>query len=1136
MTSAALVSHLGNRYQVIDQLGAGGMGAVYRVYDRLSGTRVALKRLLDSQHTTMISPISFADSLDVRLALTREFQTLASLRHPNIISVLDYGFDADGQPYYTMSLLENATSLRLSGEDRNAHEQISLIVQVLQALEYLHRRGILHRDLKPENVLVSADGQVRVLDFGLAILRGTPAQGDDSTAGTITYMAPEVLTGGIHTEASDLYAVGVMAFELLTGKHPFFAPSLSQLINNILHNEPDLLSLDPNSPITAVITKLLSKDPRERYGSAYEAVHALCSAASIAIPAESAAIRDSFLQAASFVGRDSEMETLHHALEAAMTRQGSLWLIGGESGVGKSRLLEELRVSALVKGALVLRGYAVLEGGLPYQLWRDLLRRLVLSTDLTPTEAAILQELVPDIAQLLEQTIPDAPPADASISAERLKQLVIDLFRRQTTPIVLILEDLHWLKDGLDIMQSLAALVPELPLLILASYRDEERPDFPQFFPEAQVMTLKRLSREDIARLSEAMLGQTESEMLDLLQRETEGNTFFLVEVIRALAEEAGRLDGIMQMTLPRSMFIGGVRRIVQRRLDRIPAEMQPLLKLAAVSGRVLDLDLLRDAANGNPLMQAQTDDFETWLTTCVNAAVLEVQENEWRFAHDRLRDGLIHQFTPAERQLLHQYIATSIEKLYPNDPKQAARLAYHYSIIGDGKKEFFYTYQAGVQTFEQNNYPQTVVYMRHALRLITSDDPEANGMRIEALTTLAHALEFMNAFEEAEKHLTQAQQLADRLADPSHSWHVYLVLASLNRKQFRYDVAVGHAQRALDYVQRLDPRSAENEAHVYYQLGTAGMSSTLISKEQALHFLEQGLVYARESNTITVNSALLNALAIFYYEHYHDDQRAKATYQEAIALAQTYELRLGEAIPLMNLAGIYYELGQYQEAIACSQRAAELFAQLSVRGYQIAASAQSALYLLELGDWEAAKPIIDETETLAALLNIHDWYPAHTLYCYLKGDYPTALTLLEKGYQRTLEHEKFDNYFQYLLMILTYVQLGRIESAHDFAHAYPVAKMIEKNPNDDYLPWYDHYRLLIDWHLDPTLDERVKWHEILMQTVERLSRKNILGLQMLKAQALFALTLYGEASFEEVLTLTRELVTTVNFRTERCF
>src|SRR5215831_12519163 len=142
---------IGNRYQIQDHIGKGGMGAVFLATDRLNGQSVALKRVLIP--TSQLRFSTFSKDADLFIALSQEFRLMASLRHPNIISVLDYGFDDERQPYYTMELLDNPQPPILAMMGQSNLAKIHLLIQVLQALSYLHRRGIIHRDLKPGNIL-----------------------------------------------------------------------------------------------------------------------------------------------------------------------------------------------------------------------------------------------------------------------------------------------------------------------------------------------------------------------------------------------------------------------------------------------------------------------------------------------------------------------------------------------------------------------------------------------------------------------------------------------------------------------------------------------------------------------------------------------------------------------------------------------------------------------------------------------------------------------------------------------------------------------------------------------------------------------------------------------------------------------
>ncbi|WP_224242620.1 ATP-binding protein [Hyalangium gracile] len=711
---------VGRRYQVLEVVGRGGMGTVYLARDRLAGV-VALKRLHRSvDEIAEDATRSFGSKTappEIAIGLADEFKVLTSLHHPHVISVLDYGFDDQARPYYTMDLLKGAQTITEAGKHQSHEVRVGLLAQVLQALAYMHRWGVIHRDLKPANVLV-VDGQVKVLDFGLAIARERlDGQG---TVGTPGFVAPELFEGHPASAASDLFSLGMIAYRLFAAPAPGRPAGLPPGFEE--------------SPLGQVLRKLSAPDPGERYRGAEEALAALTEATGHQIVTETSATRESFLQGARFVGRERELHKLEDVLDQALHGRGSAWLVGGESGVGKSRLLDEVRTLALVRGAVAVRGQGVTGGGSPYQEWRSVLRWLVLLAEPNDFEAGVLRPLVEDLETLLGRAVPAMVELDPEMTQARLFAVVEDLFRRVPQPTVLILEDLHWAHgESLRLLARIASLARTLPLLILASFRDDERPELPTELPMMEVLRLPRLGESAIAVLTESMIGAAgrSPQIVEMLRRETEGNPFFLVEVVRALADETGQLARIGSAPLPAKVFPGGVKQIVQRRLARLPPSARELLQLAAVIGRRLDPKVLSRCA---PTMR-----MDAFLSECASAAVLDFSEGQWRFAHDKLREGVIADLPARAEPLLHRQAAMAIEAVYPESPDWMVALAFHWGKAGDTAKEIHYAQKAGEQALAAYASREAIPHLERALALLAPTGADAQALAPEKRAQLAH-------------------------------------------------------------------------------------------------------------------------------------------------------------------------------------------------------------------------------------------------------------------------------------------------------------------------------------------------------------------------------------------------------------
>lgn len=980
---------INGRYELQNEIGSGGMGIVLQAKDRLTGQRIALKRVYLNPDQPFPQSISQNDAKEkLRMVLAKEFKILAGLRHPNIISVLDYGFDGEKQPFYTMSHLSESQTILEAGEGLSLDGKIDLIEQLLQGLAYLHRHGILHRDIKPENVLVT-DGVVRLLDFGLS----HKASDEETTGGSILYIAPEVAELEEISRAADLYSVGVLFYQLIVGQHPFGELD-AFFYDRLTEGEPDWAPVGKSW--RPLLKSLLAKAPVNRPQSANDVLSTIASTMERPTHQETVEIRESYLQAATFIGREAEMDQLAAALQAAKEGQSSAWLVGGESGVGKSRLLDELQTMAMVDGWQVLRGGSAETAGLPYQLWRQIVPNLVLNTELKLIELSILKEIAPNIDALINKSIPVLSSSNGTIDQERLILTLVEAIRQQTQPTLFLLEDLHWMREGFAPLKHLLTRLEELPnVMIVGTYRNDERPTLPDQLSEAHLLVLDRLNNAEVQQLSQAMLGDRSCapEVVALLTQETEGNTFFIIEVMRALAEEAGQLDEIGRMNLPAGVLTSGMEVLLQRRIARIPVSDQELLLKAAVAGRQLDLSLLK--------LLMPSMDMSGWLQRALDAAVLSVRDDQWLFSHDKLRETIIHGLNSRENQQLHREIAQGIEQLYPDDQSYDQTLLEHWHQAGDLDKELTYLEPVArnlVQAFADLTKAEEL--LNRGLSLLPDSDPR----RVSLLNWLAYTLSeqfesqyLKKALELAEQATALAKQHNDKKGLATSLYYLGDIIFELDSSDTRANKCV---QESLEYARSLGDQKqisinlsllgeiSHHRGHVdlafsyhseaiaifkeinyYYGLGYSldQLGQVVIIKgeyETASQYLNQSYEAFQAGGYIQrLGWTLLNAASPQLLLGRYDE--AKNTLNHCLSYFQKYGVQAGKAYTYNNLGRVATLTGEFEEAKRYLHESSEIFkiiGSLRSVGYNLLQF--GIIYSIE-GNFEEAARYLEEAQTL---------------------------------------------------------------------------------------------------------------------------------------------------------------------------
>jgi eukaryotic-like serine/threonine-protein kinase len=937
---------LAGRYRILSPLGAGGMGEVFLAEDTRLERKVAVKML----------PASVEGDAVARERLRREALAAAGLDHPYICKVFEIG-DADGRAFIVMEYVEGDT---LHVTARRAllpvRQVLDIAHELTQALDAAHRRGIVHRDLKPANVMLTPQGHVKVMDFGLAkqiVARpsssgagGAPdTQTHDGVAstdarvaltdagtriGTPAYMSPEQILGAALDPRSDLFSLGVILHELATGRHPFLRDDPSDTMAAILRDPPTSGSRDLDEPagFGAVIHRLLSKACAERHQTTtallddLEALRANAWSSSRTTTTAPAAPAER----TPFVGRDTESAELARLLDQMLTGNGGLVLLGGEPGVGKTRLARELMATARERGALCLTGHCYeMEGAAPYVPFVESTEQAV---RLLPQAArAAMGEEAPEIAAIvpsLRRTYPDIPPLP-EVPADQQRRLIfggyLEYVRRgtQKSPMVILLDDLHWADEStLQLLQHLAPHLASMRLFIVGTYRDVELDVSRPFAKSLEALVrqrlatriaLRRLQESSVQELLTRMSGSAPpSGLVAAVFRETEGNPFFVEEVYQHLSEEGKLFDATgawkADLRVGTIEVPEGVRLVIGRRLDRLGDQARKVLTAGAVIGRTFPLDLVQACVDlsDEQVLDAIEDAERAQLVTVDTSQ----RTARYGFVHELIRTTLVNSVSLPRRQRLHLKIADALERLrgasLDSHPSVLAHHLYQAGGVAETSRTAKALVLAGRRALVSSAFEETVQVSDHVFSLELPEHDlllgEASQQHGEALLGLQRNDDAIAAFERAFNIFSAAghDEGIERAASRQLECYVW-----------RGHVAAAWASRTRG-LQALSPTAARERALLLAMAGFSGL--THANLDEAARGVDEATAIAERLADVDVLGRVLVGKG-FFQRMSCDYEAAATTSGRVLALEHGGSL-WARADNLANLVLSNFYLGRF--------------------------------------------------------------------------------------------------------------------------------------------------------------------------------------------------------------------------------
>ena len=1005
---------IADRYEVVARLGGGELSEVYKVRDQIANRTLALK-------TTRPGV-----SREEELSLSREFYHLSRFNHPGVVSVRDFGTSSDGRHYFTMEFFDGRPINEYFGAGTRPElnevflEDLSAaMIQVLQALDTIHCQGLLHCDIKPQNILVAreerSEGGVpgfpdselpfprvraKLLDFGFA--ERFALSNSREARGTLGYIAPEVFKGTGVDARSDIYSLGMVVYELLTGKGPSEAKDLLswlRLQQSGRLPRPSECGLKLPVRFEEVLWRMIQNRKEDRPHSCLEIVEALSPATGVRLtPVEGERVAEegtprNYLLASGFVGRSNYLSKLAELLAGAAHAHGSLVFVSGERGVGKSRLTTEFKFLAQLEGAMVYPFTPASLGARPQSLLESLIRYLKSyhKVDVTaPPDSA---------AAAVHQNSEVGGPKSEELSPEqhlgeaekfRLFETVAGHLRRLAGSeavrhsFLLLLDDFELFDPpSLEFLRYLVSSVENERIMVVVAGLNERRlleliSEF-KVKPFVQHFAVPNLSPDETRELTGSVLGPIPQldELSTWLHDATGGNPLFVTEAVYSLIDKgilrlsasrwSAQVEALRQFKVPET-----VAEVIKRRLKRLAPDEMEILRIGAISGTPLTVEFLRvvlgyderqlfsavSRLKAMGLMRPYVGDASSSLI----------------LSSKMLESVVIETVGVAERRESHRRVGLALELLYPDDQERLIfDLAHHYTQSGIRERAYGYSLKAGERALEYHIIEQALTYFEtaHANAPASLTTRERLNL-IERLGTLRDTL---GRYREAIDAYMQGISLivADKeLARDSNLMPGYLrAIGMVHQKQEKHAEALQYFEQAAALLK------GRNDALFMDLLNDMGWSHAsqgafpraekLYSQALELAGKLHPAVPVTDPRLLTVRTRYYQAVLAWYR---NDTEHALELVRQVIL---EYEDHIGEPSGVGALshltqfaATLFWSLGEAEQARELYEKLLPLQRKSNDVFYLLSTLVGIALIQQDSSDWEGATRSLREAYDIA--------------------------------------------------------------------------------------------------------------------------------------------------------------------------